>query len=107
MMHALNLYLPCGQSSIFFGALSQCVERTTPTGSHLARLAFHEEHRHIFTTAFAVSRAVDGAPPLVVAIAVVKLRLSNAHRSYSSGSVSIFILRGSWRAWNDGGESID
>ena len=40
---------------------------------------------------------MDEAPSLVVAIPVAKLRLSNAHRSCSSDSVSVSIRRGNWR----------
>jgi hypothetical protein len=47
---------------------------------------------------------MDKTPTLVVAIAVVavvKHRLGNAHRSCSSGSVSVSVMRRSWRSCID------
>jgi hypothetical protein len=106
MIHAIDLYLPFGQSSIFFDALSQSVERKTPAGSHLTRRTLHEKRRHIFTTMLADSRSMDETLPFVVAIAVIKQRLINTLRSCWSGGVSVFVLRASWRACIDGDESI-
>ena len=42
---------------------------------------------------------MDEAPSLVVAIPVAKLRLSNAHWSCSSDSISVLIWRSSWRPY--------
>lgn len=87
-------YLPCDQNSIFVDALSPPIERTTTAYFYLARHALHEEHRHIFTTLLATSRAVDETPPFVVAIEVVKLRHSIVRWDCLSDSVSVLILTG-------------
>jgi hypothetical protein len=100
------MFFPYDQRSIFVGYVLQPIEGATPAGSHLARLAFHEKHRHILTTMLAVSRSMDETPSFVVAIAVVKLRLNNAYRSCFRDSVSIFILSDSSRDCTDGDEGI-
>lgn len=97
----LSLYLPYDRSSIFIDALSQSVKSATTAGSHLARLTLHEEHRQILTTVFTLTRTMYETPSFMVAIAVVKLRLGIALRNRSSGSVSVFDLRGSWRSCID------
>jgi len=66
----------------------------------VACLTLHEKHRHIFTTVSANARTVDKAPPFMVTVAVVDLRLSNGHWSCASDSVSACILRSRWRAYN-------
>lgn len=44
---------------------------------------------------------MDKPPPFVMAVAMIKLSLSNVLRSCSSGLVSVFILRGNERSCMD------
>jgi hypothetical protein len=73
------------------------IEGTTTAYSYLTRHTLHEEHRHIFSTVLATSRAVDETPSFVIATEVVKPRHHNVRCDCFSDSVSVFILTGRWR----------
>lgn len=76
----LSLSLTCETCCPSSRDPSQTVKRTTTAGSHLTRPTLHEKHRHVTTTVLAVSRTMDEAPSLVVAIPVAQLRLSSTLR---------------------------